>query len=124
MTGEISLRGRVLPIGGLKEKILAALSGGIRKVLIPEGNVKDLESISDEVKNNIEIVPVSTIDQVLAHALVRKLEPIIWRPADDLSLTPSSLGASSLSSQDVLPGGLLGGVVPPTLIPPLPSGIC
>ena len=120
MTGEISLRGRVLPIGGLKEKILAALSGGIQKVLIPEGNVKDLESIPDEVKNNIEIVPVSTIDQVLAHALVRTLEPIIWRPTGDLPLLPPSL-----ASQDVVPGGLLGGSVPPPLLsPPLPSGVC
>ena len=75
MTGEITLRGRVLPIGGLKEKLLAALSGGIKKVLIPEDNAKDLAEIPSSVKNGLEIVPVSRMDEVLAHALVRRPTP-------------------------------------------------
>jgi len=78
MTGEITLRGRVLPIGGLKEKLLAALRGGIKTVLIPEENVKDLVDISDAVKNSLEIVPVSRMDEVLARALLRTPEPIEW----------------------------------------------
>src|ERR1700723_777030 len=78
MTGEITLRGRILPIGGLKEKLLAALRGGIKKVLIPEDNVKDLAEIPNSVKNGLEIVPVSRMDEVLAHALVRRPIPIAW----------------------------------------------
>ncbi|TIT87975.1 MAG: endopeptidase La, partial [Mesorhizobium sp.] len=78
MTGEITLRGRILPIGGLKEKLLAALRGGIKKVLIPEENVKDLAEIPDNVKNGMEIVPVSRVGEVLRHALVRMPEPIEW----------------------------------------------
>jgi ATP-dependent Lon protease len=78
MTGEITLRGRVLPIGGLKEKLLAALRGGIKTVLIPEENAKDLADISQNVKSGLEIVPVSRMDEVLARALVRKPEPITW----------------------------------------------
>ncbi|EJF81678.1 Lon protease [Candidatus Bartonella washoeensis] len=78
MTGEITLRGRVLPIGGLKEKLLAALRGGIRKVLIPEENAKDLIDIPDDVKNNMEIIPVSHVSEVLNHALVRFPDPIEW----------------------------------------------
>ena len=78
MTGEITLRGRVLPIGGLKEKLLAALRGGIKKVLIPEENVKDLADIPDNVKNGMEIIPVSRVGEVLRHALVRMPEPIEW----------------------------------------------
>ncbi len=81
MTGEITLRGRVLPIGGLKEKLLAALRGGIKKVLIPEENAKDLPEIPDNVKNELEIVPVSRMGEVLKHALVRMPEPIEWEPA-------------------------------------------
>src|SRR5262249_43394979 len=75
---EITLRGRVLPIGGLKEKLLAALRGGIKTVLIPEENAKDLVEISDSVKSGLEIIPVSRMDEGLAHALVRKPEPIAW----------------------------------------------
>ena len=82
MTGEITLRGRVLPIGGLKEKLLAALRGGITKVLIPEENAKDLADIPDNVKNEMEIVPVSRIDEVLEHALVSKPVPIEWTLED------------------------------------------
>ena len=78
MTGEITLRGRVLPIGGLKEKLLAALRAGIKKVLIPEENVKDLADISDNVKNALEITPVTRMDDVLTHALLTPLEPIAW----------------------------------------------
>jgi len=78
MTGEVTLRGRVLPIGGLKEKLLAALRGGLKKVLIPEDNAKDLVDIPDSVKNNLEIVPVSRMEEVLKHALLRMPEPISW----------------------------------------------
>jgi ATP-dependent Lon protease len=78
MTGEVTLRGRILPIGGLKEKLLAALRGGIKKVLIPEENAKDLVDIPASVKNGLEIVPVARMEQVLDHALVRKPEPIAW----------------------------------------------
>lgn len=78
MTGEVTLRGRVLPIGGLKEKLLAALRGGIKKVLIPEENAKDLAEIPDNVKNALEIIPVSYVGEVLEHALIRKPEPIEW----------------------------------------------
>ena len=72
MTGEVTLRGRVLPIGGLKEKLLAALRGGIKTVLIPEENAKDLAEMPDSVKNGLEIIPVSRMDQVLEQALVRQ----------------------------------------------------
>jgi ATP-dependent Lon protease len=75
MTGEITLRGEVLPIGGLKEKLLAAVRGGLARVLIPEENVRDLAEIPDNIKNKLEIIPVRWIDQVLEHALERKPEP-------------------------------------------------
>jgi ATP-dependent Lon protease len=78
MTGEITLRGRVLPIGGLKEKLLAALRAGIKKVLIPEENVKDLAEIPDNLKNALEIIPVSRMDDVLKVALIRTPDPIQW----------------------------------------------
>ncbi|MFL6804734.1 MAG: endopeptidase La [Xanthobacteraceae bacterium] len=78
MTGEITLRGRILPIGGLKEKLLAALRGGIKKVLIPEENAKDLVEIPDNVKSGLEIIPVSRMDEVVTYALVRAPEPIDW----------------------------------------------
>jgi ATP-dependent Lon protease len=78
MTGEITLRGRVLPIGGLKEKLLAAARGGMKTVLIPEENAKDLVEISDSIKKGLDIVPVSRMDEVLARALVRKPEAIEW----------------------------------------------
>ena len=86
MTGEITLRGRVLPIGGLKEKLLAALRGGMKKVLIPEENAKDLAEIPDNVKSGLEIVPVARMEEVLRHALVRMPEPIEW----DESKTPAT----------------------------------
>jgi ATP-dependent Lon protease len=78
MTGEITLRGRVLPIGGLKEKLLAALRAGIKTVLIPSENEKDLAEIPDNVKRNLTIVPVSTVDQVMKNALVRPPTPLEW----------------------------------------------
>lgn len=78
MTGEITLRGRVLPIGGLKEKLLAALRGGIKRVIIPEENAKDLADIPDNVKNGLEIIPVSRMGEVINLALVKKPKPIIW----------------------------------------------
>jgi ATP-dependent Lon protease len=76
MTGEITLRGEVLPIGGLKEKLLAAHRGGIKTVLIPEDNVKDLTEIPENIKNRLDIHPVKWIDQVLELALERKPEPL------------------------------------------------
>ena len=82
MTGEITLRGRVLPIGGLKEKLLAALRGGIKTVLIPKDNEKDLADIPDNVKNELEIVPVETVDEVLKRALTRLPVPIEWSEED------------------------------------------
>ena len=85
MTGEITLRGRVLPIGGLKEKLLAALRGGIKRVIIPEENAKDLAEIPDNVKNALEIIPVARMDEALAIALARKLEPIEWDEAAALA---------------------------------------
>ncbi len=78
MTGEITLRGRVLPIGGLKEKMLAALRSGIKTVLIPQENLKDLADIPDNVKNHLEIIPVETVDDVLKHALSQPLVPVLW----------------------------------------------
>jgi ATP-dependent Lon protease len=77
MTGEITLRGEVLPIGGLKEKLLAAQRGGIKVVLIPEENTKDLVEIPDNVKNKLDIHPVKWIEQVLELALERKPEPLL-----------------------------------------------
>jgi ATP-dependent Lon protease len=80
MTGEITLRGRVLPIGGLKEKLLAALRGGLKTVLIPQENVKDLQEIPDNVKTNLDIIPVNTLDDVVEKALAEPVKPIEWDP--------------------------------------------
>ena len=82
MTGEVTLRGNVLAIGGLKEKLLAALRGGIKTVMIPKDNVKDLPDIPDNVKQGLEIIPVENVTEVLAQALVRKPEPVEWTAAD------------------------------------------
>jgi ATP-dependent Lon protease len=83
MTGEITLRGRVLPIGGLKEKLLAALRAGIKTVFIPKENEKDLAEIPDNVKKGLELVPVNHVDEVIGRALVTKPEPITWEePAE------------------------------------------
>lgn len=97
MTGEVTLRGRVLPIGGLKEKLLAAMRGGITTVLIPEDNVKDLTEIPEKVKESLKIVPVSHVDQVLEHALTEMPSPIEWTEADDLASQPTSQSPSGTS---------------------------
>jgi ATP-dependent Lon protease len=83
MTGEITLRGRVLPIGGLKEKLLAALRGGLKTVLIPKDNEKDLADIPDNVKRGLKIVPISTIDELLMNALVTPPKAIEWTDTED-----------------------------------------
>ena len=100
MTGEITLRGRVLPIGGLKEKLLAALRGGLARVLIPRDNEKDLAEIPDNVKRGMEIIPVGTVDEVLKHALVSPLIPIEW----DEEVEEAAAVASSSADDDDLGG--------------------
>lgn len=85
MTGEVTLRGRVLPIGGLKEKLLAALRGGIKAVLIPAENEKDLADIPENITSGLEIIPVKHVDEVLAEALADKVEPIEWSDEDELA---------------------------------------
>ena len=87
MTGEVSLRGNAMPIGGLKEKLLAALRGGVKTVLIPEENEKDLAELPDNVKSGLEIIPVSHVSQVLEKALIRKPEPIEWDEAAEEAAT-------------------------------------
>ena len=90
MTGEITLRGRVLPIGGLKEKLLAAARGGIKTVLIPEDNAKDLTEISDAIKGGLDIIPVARMDEVIAKALVRQPKPIVWEEDPKLPVKPDA----------------------------------
>jgi ATP-dependent Lon protease len=92
MTGEVSLRGRVLPIGGLKEKLLAALRGGIKTVLIPQENEKDLADIPNNVKESLTIIPVSDITEVFSHALIQPLTPIEWSEADEAALAATLSG--------------------------------
>jgi ATP-dependent Lon protease len=94
MTGEITLRGRVLPIGGLKEKLLAAARGGIKTVLIPEDNAKDLTEISDAIKGGLTIIPVARMDEVIANALVRAPVPIVWEEPAEL---PAKSGSDEAS---------------------------
>ena len=89
MTGEITLRGRVLPIGGLKEKLLAALRGGIKTVLVPKENEKDLAEIPENVKKSLKIIPVATVDEVLAEALTSPLVPIEWQEDEETAEVPS-----------------------------------
>ena len=96
MTGEITLRGRVLPIGGLKEKLLAALRAGITTVFIPKENEKDLADIPDNVKKELKIIPVAHVDDVIAQALVRKPEPIEWVEPEDAPVKPAEPAAASL----------------------------
>ncbi|MCV2869863.1 endopeptidase La [Defluviimonas sp. WL0002] len=91
MTGEVTLRGNVLAIGGLKEKLLAALRGGIKTVLIPEENAKDLPEIPDNVKSGLEIIPVSHVREVLKLALVRKPEPVEWDEAAEEAAAAKSI---------------------------------
>ncbi|KQM63681.1 DNA-binding protein [Sphingomonas sp. Leaf17] len=88
MTGEVTLRGRVLPIGGLKEKLLAALRGGIETVLIPKDNEKDLAEIPANIKAGLTIIPVAHVDEVLRLALTEPLEAIDWTDADELAALP------------------------------------
>lgn len=95
MTGEVTLRGRVLPIGGLKEKLLAALRGGIRTVLIPLENEKDLAEIPATVKQQLEIVPVNHVDEVLARAMTQQMQPIEWTDADEHAAEPALPGHPS-----------------------------
>ncbi len=96
MTGEITLRGRVLPIGGLKEKLLAALRGGIKTVMIPEENAKDLADVPDSVKNGMTIIPVARMDDVMKIALVRQPEPISWdEEAEEAAAAARSLAERS-----------------------------
>jgi ATP-dependent Lon protease len=102
MTGEITLRGRVLPIGGLKEKLLAALRGGIKTVLIPEDNAKDLADIPDNVKSGLEIIPVAHMDQVLEHALIRKPEPIEWDEADEPDTAVKTADSDDTTSSGIV----------------------
>jgi ATP-dependent Lon protease len=99
MTGEITLRGEVTAIGGLKEKLLAAHRGGIKTVLIPEENVKDLQEIPENVKDQLEIVPVKWIDKVLEMALVSKPEPL---PEEDAVKVEAAKEAPGAGSSDVL----------------------
>jgi ATP-dependent Lon protease len=89
MTGEITLRGRVLPIGGLKEKLLAAHRGGIKTVIIPEDNAKDLAEIPDNVKSGLDIIPVGRMDEVLVHALVRQPAAIEWSESAQAGASPA-----------------------------------
>ena len=92
MTGEITLRGRVLPIGGLKEKLLAALRSGIKTVLIPQENEKDLAEVPENVKSGLEIIPVSTVDEVLARALTATLIPIEWTEESEIAAPATPAG--------------------------------
>jgi ATP-dependent Lon protease len=96
MTGEITLRGRVLPIGGLKEKLLAALRSGITTVFIPKDNEKDLAEVPDNVRKHLEIIPVSHVDEVIARALVRKPEAIEWVEPAEAPVAPPPVAAASL----------------------------
>ncbi len=91
MTGEVTLRGRVLAIGGLKEKLLAALRSGIKTVLIPQENEKDLADVPQTVKDALEIVPISTVDEAIARALTGKLTPIEWSEADEPVVAPAKV---------------------------------
>jgi len=99
MTGEISLRGRIMPIGGLKEKLLAASRGGIKKVLIPIDNKKDLKEVDEEIKNNIEIVLVNHLDEVIEHSLEDKPAPIKW---DEAEFIKNSQNNGSTSHENIV----------------------
>ncbi len=96
MTGEITLRGRVLPIGGLKEKLLAALRSGITTVFIPKDNEKDLADIPDNVKKALKVIPVAHVDDVIAQALSRRPEPIHWEEPPEPVVPPVAASVASL----------------------------
>jgi len=95
MTGEVTLRGRVTAIGGLKEKLLAALRGGVKTVLIPQENEKDLADIPDNVKGALEIIPVEHVSEVLTHALTQKIKPVKWTSSDEAKLAGIMIGTPS-----------------------------
>jgi len=101
MTGEVTLRGRVLPIGGLKEKLLAALRSGIKTVLIPEENTRDLKEIPKNVTEGMEIIPVSRMDEVLSRALIRQPEPIEWKYDED---KPAVVAATPVDGDEATSG--------------------
>ena len=101
MTGEITLRGRVLPIGGLKEKLLAALRGGLKTVLIPKENEKDLAEIPDNVKEGLEIIPVGMVDEVLSEALVREPLPAGISSGSDEDAASVAIGDANGGSDDI-----------------------
>ena len=94
MTGEITLRGQVLPIGGLKEKLLAALRGGIKTVIIPKDNEKDLEEIPENVKSDLKIIPVSIVDEVVNIAFVKSPKPLVEKIST--TITPESSSVSDI----------------------------
>ena len=95
MTGEVSLRGNAMPIGGLKEKLLAALRGGIKTVLIPQENEKDLPDIPDNVKEGLTIIPVSHVSEVLEHALVSKPIAVEWDEEAEEAAAAAALAAKT-----------------------------
>ena len=103
MTGEITLRGRVLPIGGLKEKMLAAMRGGLTTVLIPKDNEKDLDDIPDNVKKDVAVVSVESMDDILKHALTKPLVPIEWTAEDEAALDKVVGSGGEESDVSVLP---------------------
>jgi ATP-dependent Lon protease len=98
MTGEVTLRGHVLPIGGLKEKLLAAHRARISKVLIPEDNRKDLTEIPKKILNEIEVVPVKTVDEVLKIALTKQLKPVEWIEVENLPKSKSSEKSATITN--------------------------
>ncbi|MHA3977328.1 endopeptidase La [Halovulum sp. GXIMD14794] len=100
MTGEVTLRGNVLPIGGLKEKLLAALRGGVKTVMIPQDNMKDLRDIPDNVKDGLEIIPVGNVTEVLKVALIRQPEPIEW---DEAAEAAAAAAAAKPSAEKATP---------------------
>jgi ATP-dependent Lon protease len=103
MTGELTLRGRILPIGGLKEKLLAAHRGGLRTVLIPRDNERELSEIPDNIKRGLNIIPVTMVDEVLRNALVTELTPIEWD--EDAELQAAALAPAQGDEDEV--GGVL-----------------
>ena len=119
MTGEVTLRGNALAIGGLKEKLLAALRGGIKTVLIPQENAKDLPEIPENVKAGLEIIPVSHVREVLARALVRQPEPIEWDEAAEEAAALARLVATSAAAQ---PDGALSQIAGGGGLPHNPDG--
>ena len=100
MTGEMTLRGRVLPIGGLKEKLLAASRGGIKTVIIPKENEKDLSEIPDNIKEGLDIKPISVVDEALEIALVNPLIPINEASKDNKKTTDDSINIQSSVSKN------------------------